>query len=182
MAERKETLDKIREIAALMRALRWNAEQRFRLAEKWGMREPSVRKLAARASRIVQDEIESDGETRGVAAAALRKIATDCERFSLEARVGKKPQYQVAVNALRVKLEAVRAIAALCGLNAPQQHEVKHVMEALEREHEEMFSRLERRLPHEVFQQVLAALSGDEDASAVSMAVRAGSETPTRIH
>jgi hypothetical protein len=151
--------ERIREIAGLMRQLRWDTEQRFALAEKWGIKEPTVRKYSAKASRIIQEELESDGETRGVAAAALRKIAADCELFSRAMR-SKRPQ--VAVNALKVKLEAIRTIAALCGLNAPQQHEVRHVTEALRREHEQMFERLERNLPHEVFQQVLRALSEDD--------------------
>jgi hypothetical protein len=151
--------ERIREIAGLMRQLRWDTEQRFALAEKWGIKEPTVRKYSAKASRLIQEELESDGETRGVAAAALRRIAADCEMFSRALRA-KKPQ--IAVNALKVKLEAIRTIAALCGLNAPQQHEVRQVTDALRREHEQMFERLERNLPHEVFQEVLRALSEDD--------------------
>jgi hypothetical protein len=162
MAGPKETA-RIRQIAILMRDLRWNTETRFALAEKWGLREPTVRKYSAAASKLIQSELEDDQETRGVAAAALRKIAADCETFA-RAMHAKKPQ--IAVNALKVKLEAIRTIAALCGLNAPQQHEVRMVTEALKREHDQMFDRLERRLPHEVFQQVLEALSEDDGSDA----------------
>lgn len=165
MAGKPQTRLRVREIAQLMREMRWNTEARFRLADKWGMQESSVRKLSARASKMVQEEIETEStqETRSVAAAALRKIAGDCEVFSGSLR-SRSPHS--ALLALRVKLEAVRTIAAMCGLNSPQQHEIRHVTEMLQREHEQMYERLERRLPNEVFQQVIQALSADSDAKA----------------
>ena len=160
-----------------MRSLRWTSDRTEDLAQKWGVTKSAVKRYAAEASQLVQEDVSQDPEMRGLAAAALRKIAEDCDNIARlygpqksksGARDRRNEHPHIVVHSLRVKMEAIRSITQLLGLDAPARHEVHHLHEALEREHEEMFARLRSRLPHDVFECVVAALADDEPGAGVS--------------
>jgi len=150
-----------------MRSLSWTSDRADDLAAKWCVTISAVKRYAAEASQLVQEDVRQDPEMRALSAAALRKIVEDCDTvariYGPSAKGKRRTEHpHVVVAALRTKIEAVRAMTQLMGLNMPEQHEVHHINEALEREHEQLFELLRERLPEDVFAAVLQAVAGDE--------------------
>jgi hypothetical protein len=90
------------------------------LAEKWGLRYETVSRYAAEASRIISSTVFNSEELRSRLGAMLDSCVADFEAVKRAAG----PNSKTTVDALRGKVEAIKAIAALHGAEAPRKNDV----------------------------------------------------------
>jgi glycine/D-amino acid oxidase-like deaminating enzyme len=130
--------ERIAEIVRMMRQLRFDRGTTDReLAERWGLALGTVEHYAAEAHRTVVALIEDDDDMRALSLAAMKENARQLTIIGAQALSDAKvlkPQqraqlYRAAIDAIRAKGEAVRAITGIAGVDAPTKIEFGGTLE-----------------------------------------------------
>ena len=91
----------------------------YRLSCKWGVTEVAVRSYAAEASRLVREAVMSGDELRDRIKMQLDKAAADLEQD----RRACAPGNRTRIEATRAKVEAMRVLAGIEGLDRERKRE-----------------------------------------------------------
>jgi hypothetical protein len=113
--------DRIQICIGLMASGAWiNGVTGPRLAKEWGIRVETVSRDAAEASRTIRGNIISHDDLRARLHLMLTAIIADCD--AVKRSCGTKSA--ATVGALKTKIEAIKALAGLEGVEAPRQIQV----------------------------------------------------------
>lgn len=121
MKSGKEKQERIQHCVELMSCGAWvNGVTSRKLAEKWGLRYETVSRYAAEASRIISSTVIGSDELKARLSSMLDSCIADFELVKRTSGPGSK----TTVDALRGKVEAIKAVASLHGVDAPKKHDV----------------------------------------------------------
>jgi hypothetical protein len=113
---------RVRECMRLMASGKWvPGITVIELSKKWTVSERAIEGDAAEASRRIRDGILLDEDLRANVIATLQDISASSETIANRLRL-KQPR--TAIEALRTKLEAVKAMAGVAGVEAPKKVQV----------------------------------------------------------
>lgn len=124
----------------MMRQLRFDRGTTDReLAERWGLALGTVEHYAAEAHRTVVALYEDDEHLRALSLAAMKENARQLSIIggqALNDAKTLKPQqraqlYRAAIDAIKAKGDAVRAITGIAGVDAPQKIDLGGSVEAM---------------------------------------------------
>lgn len=113
--------ERIQQCVELMSCGAWvNGVTSRKLAEKWGLRYETVSRYAAEASRIVSSTVIGSEELKARLNLMLDTCISDLE--AVKRSCGTKSR--TTVDAIRGKIDAIKALAALNGVDEPIKHDV----------------------------------------------------------
>jgi hypothetical protein len=113
--------DRIRICIELMASGRWiTGVTGAKLAKEWSIREETVSRDAAEASRRIRDVIITSSELRERLHLMLDGCISDCEQ--IKKACGNKSR--TSVEAIRAKIDAIRMLAGLEGVEAAKKLDV----------------------------------------------------------
>lgn len=120
--------ERIAKIMRLMAASRWTPSTTYELAEQWSCSVSTVRRAAGEASRRTHEGIALSDEMKDLIVLGIHTCASDADKI-MAMHGARNPG--IAVKAIAVKLDALKALAGVTGANAPQKHEITNDLASL---------------------------------------------------
>lgn len=144
------TLERAQYIADLMECGRWQRRKTVReLSEAWGKARETIEGYACEASRLLMIPAAERDQRRAELAATVKAIFDDARR---------RPNLATGLPDYGSSLKAAELYARYSGLDV-----VTQIRVTVEQELDRVLARLERRLPLEVYEQVLEAVRAGDD-------------------